>query len=317
MAKNNVDNGRAFEYAFIENLNLEISKSRTSSIINNSSYYTSKCSFESLDNNISDNLVKASKAAIPTILELEPMILKDDKEDLHLRIQSDEQGEIGDVRDIVVDKSSIGWEVGLSMKHNHFAVKHSRLSSKIDFAEKWFGKKCSDIYWKEVRPIFSNLEKLKEKNMKWSDLENKEDDVYVPLLKSFLKELSFQYEADSSIPGKLVEYLLGKYDFYKVVGVDSNERTEIQVFNIHGTLNKQASKSSKSIRIGVAKLPTRIINIGFKPSSKNTIELYLDNGWQFTFRIHNAATKVESSLKFDIQIVGAPTTIETINCRWR
>lgn len=108
MAKNNVDNGRAFEYAFIENLNLEISKSRTSSIINNSSYYTSKCSFESLDNNISDNLVKASKAAIPTILELEPMILKDDKEDLHLRIQSDEQGEIGDVRDIVVDKSSIG-----------------------------------------------------------------------------------------------------------------------------------------------------------------------------------------------------------------
>ena len=151
--------------------------------------------------------------------------------------------------------------------------------------------------------------------MKWSDLENKEDDVYVPLLKSFLKELSFQYEADSSIPGKLVEYLLGKYDFYKVVGVDSNERTEIQVFNIHGTLNKQASKSSKSIRIGVAKLPTRIINIGFKPSSKNTIELYLDNGWQFTFRIHNAATKVESSLKFDIQIVGAPTTIETINCR--
>lgn len=245
------------------------------------------------------------------------MILKDDKEDLRLRIQPDEKGESGDVRDIVIDKNSIGWEVGLSMKHNHFAVKHSRLSSKIDFAEKWFEKKCSDNYWKEVRPIFSKLEKLKEQNMKWSDLQNKEDNVYVPLLKSFLKELSYQYKIDNSIPGKLVEYLLGKYDFYKVIGVDSNERTEIQVFNIHGTLNKQASKSIKSLKIGIAKLPRRIINTGFKPNSKNTVELYLDNGWQFTFRMHNASSMVESSLKFDIQIVGAPTTIETINCRWR
>lgn len=52
MVKHNVDNGRAFEYAFIDNLNSEISKSRASSIIDNSSYYASKCSFESLDDKI-------------------------------------------------------------------------------------------------------------------------------------------------------------------------------------------------------------------------------------------------------------------------
>ena len=54
----------------------------------------------------------------------------------------------------------------------------------------------------------------------------------------------------------------------------------------------------------------------FKPDSTNTLELYLDNGWQFSFRIHNASTKVEPSLKFDIQIIGMPTTIITVNSFW-
>lgn len=46
--------------------------------------------------------------------------------------------------------------------------------------------------------------------------------------------------------------------------------------------------------------------------------LYLDRGWQFGFRIiHNASTKVETSLKFDIQIIGMPTTIISIDCKWK
>lgn len=49
----------------------------------------------------------------------------------------------------------------------------------------------------------------------------------------------------------------------------------------------------------------------------NTVELYMDGGWQFTFRIHNAETYVIPSLKFDIQIVGMPTAIITINCLWK
>jgi hypothetical protein len=42
----------------------------------------------------------------------------------------------------------------------------------------------------------------------------------------------------------------------------------------------------------------------------------MDGGWQFNFRIHNASTYVEPSLKFDIQIIGMPTTIISINCSW-
>ena len=66
----------------------------------------------------------------------------------------------------------------------------------------------------------------------------------------------------------------------------------------------------------IASLPTRIVSLEFKPWSKNTLELYLDQGWQFSFRIHNAATDVEPSLKFDIQIIGMPTTIISIDCKW-
>ena len=43
-----------------------------------------------------------------------------------------------------------------------------------------------------------------------------------------------------------------------------------------------------------------------------------DNGWQFSFRIHNASTFVEPSLKFDIQLIGIPIEVDVkFNCKWR
>lgn len=83
---------------------------------------------------------------------------------------------------------------------------------------------------------------------------------------------------------------------------------------MHGQLNRASKTIKPQIHIPVACLPTRIVNLEFKPNSTNTVELYMDGGWQFSFRIHNAATNVETSLKFDIQIVGMATTIITINC---
>ena len=70
------------------------------------------------------------------------------------------------------------------------------------------------------------------------------------------------------------------------------------------------------VELPISTLPTRIVSLEYKPDSKNTLELYFDGGWQFSFRIYNASTKVESSLKFDIQIIGMPTTIISIDCRW-
>ena len=82
------------------------------------------------------------------ILELEPLILDDGDDELELKIQTDHKGKDGDVRDVLIIRKGIEWEISLSVKHNHFAVKHSRLSKGLDFGEKWYGIKCSDKYWK-------------------------------------------------------------------------------------------------------------------------------------------------------------------------
>jgi hypothetical protein len=96
---------------------------------------------------------------------------------------------------------------------------------------------------------------------------------------------------------ELVQYLLGRYDFYKII--KSNGNVEIISFNITGAL-----KWGKKIP-----LPSRIINISMKPKSKTTLLLVFDQGWQISFRLHNARTLVEPSLKFDINIIGCPATI--------
>ena len=260
---------------------------------------------------------ESALAAVETLFELEPLIVEDGDDELVLKIQQDSRGEEGDVRDILMVRRNIEWEIGLSLKHNHFAVKHSRLSRSLDFGDKWFGVPCSKKYWEDIKPIFDYLVEEKFKGTNWSELPAKEVDVYIPLLTAFMNEVRRSNENDNSIPRKMVEYLLGEFDFYKVVGIDNKRITQIQTFNLHGTLNQSSKKEMPKIKIPIASLPSRIVSLEFKPDSANTIELYMDGGWQFSFRIHNASTKVEPSLKFDVQILGIPTAIMTIECKWQ
>ena len=82
---------------------------------------------------------------------------ENDGDELHLEFQKDDAGTKGDVRDIVIKRNSIAWEVGLSIKHNHEAVKHSRLSHALDFGKEWFNIPCSEAYWTAINPIFDRL----------------------------------------------------------------------------------------------------------------------------------------------------------------
>lgn len=317
MSKESNNQGRAYEYICIVSLEKEIKKVRPVTIENNSSFEAAHHAWNSIGIEIQNILLQSAVSAVETIFELEPLILENDGDTVTLKIQPDSQGEIGDVRDILIIRKGIEWEIGLSVKHNHFAVKHSRLAKTLDFGDRWFGVKCSDNYWKDIEPIFKYLDTEKSNGSKWSDLPNKENDVYIPLLNAFMNEISRSYKAHSDIPQKLVEYLLGQFDFYKVISIDNRRITQIQTYNLRGTLNKTGKKNKPKSIVPVSSLPTRIVNIGFKPNSNNTVELYLDGGWQFSFRIHNASTYVETSLKFDVQIIGMPTTIISINCLWK
>lgn len=308
--------GRAYEYICLLTLLEEIKKIRKAEIEKNSAYRAAEHAWSLMPDGFKSMLSSSASAVVSTIFDMEPMIIENGDDILTLKIQTDNEGKDGDVRDIVIARQDVQWEIGLSLKHNHFAVKHSRLAKGLDFGKKWFGIPCSEQYWKDIKPIFDYLATQKIDKKNWSDLPTKDTTVYVPLLRAFIDELNRSNTKDSSVPKKMVEYLLGEFDFYKVISIDSKRITRIQSYNMHGQLNQSSRTIKPQIQIPVASLPTRIVNLEFKPNSTNTVELYMDGGWQFSFRIHNAATKVETSLKFDIQIVGMPTTIITINCNW-
>ena len=317
MTQNSNNNGRAYEYACLNCLYDAIIKIRPAKILENSSYQASQNAW----NNISEaehviyNI--SANSTIDTIFDLEPNIIEKTEDQLNLYIQDDSHGIEGDVRDIIIERKEIVWEIGLSIKHNHEAVKHCRLSNSIDFGKKWYGVNCSEQYWKDVSPIFDFLETERKKGTLFDELDGKEDRVYLPILSAFKNELSRAIQIDKTIPTKLVEYLLGKYDFYKIISIDSIKVTTIQPFNMHGTLNKKSRVSEPQKRIPLISIPQKLAYLDFKQDSKNTILMVFESGWLFSFRIHNAEKRVIPSLKFDVQIIGMPADVNIkINCKW-
>ena len=273
--------------------------------------------WNTLDGNMQTLYTLSAQSFVKTLFALEPNIIEPTKDTLELYIQPDSHGKNGDVRDIIIKRSNIKWEVGLSLKHNHMAVKHSRLSPRLDFGKKWYGVECSKTYWNDIAPVFAYLKTEKSKGSLFSNLPNKEDDVYVPILRAFMQEVKQQVTNDNTIPRKLVEYLLSRYDFYKIISIDKLRLTTIQSFNMYGTLNTASRVTKPTINVPILALPTTLLHIDFKPNSKTTIIMTFDNGWQFSFRIHNAEDKVTSSLKFDVQIVGMPLDVNIkYNCAW-
>lgn len=310
------DQGRAYEYAWIQTLYSALSALRRTRIVENSSLAANEKAWDLMDEDMQETFKISAKAAVDTILDLEPKMTEDGGDELTLEFQKDGQGIEGDVRDIVIKRKSIGWEVGLSIKHNHDAVKHSRLSRKLDFGDEWFDMPCSDEYWNAVKPIFDKLKKEKQNGKKWSEIKDKEQTVYIPLLQAFMDEVNRANKKDKTMPRKMVEYLIGVEDYYKVVSKDSKELTMIHTFNVHDTLNKPANNKVSATAVSTVKLPTRLISLEFKPNSDNTVQMYLDNDWQLSFRIHNASTKVEPSLKFDVQFIRMPAGVQDIECQW-
>lgn len=278
MSNSSNNQGRAYEYACITTLCNEIKKHRSAEIIMNSSFFAAKHAWELIDNILKTNLIKSAESVVSAIFDLEPKIIEKDEFNVELKLQADGQGETGDVRDILITRNNICWEIGLSIKHNHFAVKHSRLAKRLDFGKKWFNHPCSIDYWNSVYSIFEYLELEKSKKTEWKSIIDKEEGVYTPLLKAFRDEVLRRALIDKETPKKMVEYLLGEYDFYKVISIDVKRVTQIQSFNIRGTLNQESITHKPVMVVPKVSLPTRIVSFDFKPNSNNTLELYMDGG---------------------------------------
>lgn len=278
-----VENGKAFEWA----VGLSLSSIGLMLTENPSSVQNYKC-YNQINDKQKLIFKKNAALAVNHIL---------DKERIYsgrFQFLSDRRGQDGDVRDIVIfTKDKI---FGLSCKTNHSAYKHSRLSDTVDFVSKWglHPNGCSNHYKQIVNDIFGQLREIKNKSKGlalWRDQHNVPGSFYWPVLNAFEDEL-LRVESPSMCKS-FVQYLIGLHDFYKIISRTSS--VEITGFN-----------TQKKLNVSSVKLPDRIISIRSRNGSQYAKTITFNNGWEFNFRIHNASSRVEPSLKFDITATSLP-----------
>lgn len=308
-------NGKAFEYAILKEFKEKLERLTTVEVVENNALLTAQKHFNSFNNIEQGEFLLYASFAVNFLIDIEPRLSNSFGENdiLQLEILTDDKGQDGDVRDVVVIRLLQQWEIGISAKNNHKAVKHSRLSNQIDFGEKWLGVKSSKQYFDEIRPIFDSLEKMRTESNKtktWKSLGAYHPIIYTPILEAFKTELLRIYNTNpSQIASILVEYLIGNKDFYKVI--KSNNNIEIQAYNLHGTLNQPFQDINPKLNTPKVNLPTEIINISYKEDTLTTLIVELNNDWTLSFRIHNASSRIEPSLKFDINLLKSPNSLFT------
>lgn len=305
-------NGKAFEYSLAITYYDFLTQHTKVSLIQNEALNKAKLNFERLDLNIREAMLLASKRSLSFIIDIEPKLVNsiNIKDILEIELATDSAGQKGDVRDVVFLRASSRWEIGFSAKNNHRALKHSRLSHVLDFGKQWINEPCSDEYWKSISIVFDKIKKIKEvdKKAKWREsFKDKHLEVYKPILSAWRKEVLNMSINVSEFSQKFVHYLIGYNDFYKIV--KGKTIVEIHGFNINGTLNKPHGTIKAKHKIGKIKLPTRLIDLSFKPNSLTTLIATFDDGWQISFRIHSAGSILVPSLKFDIQLVSIPNSL--------
>lgn len=302
--------GKSFEYALLVQFEEKLKDKTNLEVIKNSAFEIAKGCFKNVSTTEQSEYLLSASFAVNFLIDIEPRLSNDIGRDdiLQLEILSDNYGESGDVRDVLTIRLLQKWEIGVSAKNNHNAVKHSRLSANIDFGKKWLGVKNSKEYFDTVTPIFNNLERIKKESgakKKWSELGDYHSSIYIPILKAFIKELKNLYKkASSNVATSLVSYLVGNKGFYKVI--KGKNCVEIHAYNINGTLNLPFKEILPKYKTPKVPLPTTIVDIDFKPNSNTTAIVTMNNDWTLSFRIHNASSKVESSLKFDINLLKSP-----------
>ena len=273
-----VRNGKAFEFAIATNLenrfNVPI---EMDNVACKAKDYYEQCTLQYLD--------EAANSAVEFLSKNDPRFQMATK----ICILPDKRGEFGDVRDIITILVE-GNEIGLSAKHNNKKAKHPRISAQSDFGQEWTRFPVSDSYFGAISPIFERLQN--EKRSYWNQIPDKMDNIYLPILSAFKTEVIQLSELHGeAFVQRLFQYLVGNLDYYKVICFEG--RVIIQSFNINGTLEWGE----------ILNTPKRIQCITRKQGSKTTLIVEFSKGWKFSFRIHNAKTNIESSLKFDIEFL--------------
>jgi len=311
--------GKAFEYACLTALFDKLGEQGLSNLIitEDAPYFTVKSCFHEIEKtkgSYATELMLAGKKLSETLIKTEPKLcFFDNTKKLTLSIQPDSKGQLGDVRDFIAvitsENNEITWQIGVSCKHNHTAVKHPRMSPTIDFGKEWLGEPLSNDDFDSLKTIFNQVDEDKKNGkVTWSDLDNKEklDRYYKPLLNLVIDKIK-SHPNQMEMSHHIISYLIGNEDFYKAIYKTGSRELLIQGFNFNGTLNLKSSDKEPLLKVEKLSLPNRVIDVAMRPASDTTLEIFFDKGWQVSMRIHNASKKLEQSLKMDVQLMGTPT----------
>lgn len=316
------DNGNAFEFALGVTLAKAVSKFTAVEFVEDSKHVNCKKAFESASSLNQKRFLESAALPLDTLFRLEPAICnpRGSNDILYIALNPDARGIAGDVRDVLLfrknSRGSIIWEIGLSAKNNHDAVKHSRLSPLIDFGKEWVGVPCSKEYMSKAAEIFGHVMELKNTGVKtWAALGyDKEKKIYIPLLDAFRNEMIRIFrEGGKDVAENLIMYLIGREPFYKIIKHDRNAMVVMKAFNFCKGLGQSYNGTKPYCRPEKIPLPTRMVELEYsdKQNLRDSLSLIMDRGWQVNFRLHNASSLLENSLKFDIQLVGNPPVLFT------
>jgi hypothetical protein len=307
-----VKNGNAFEYACVVALDKVISNYQSVTVVRDQRMVDCQDSFNTFSVENRNIMIKAAKSGISTILDYEPYLLESNPNGVEIQLNPMRTGKKGDVRDILIAHRETNWEIGISAKHNHHAVKHQRLSPNIDFGQLWFNIDTPGVYFDSLNETWLYLREQKEYGTLWSDIDKTK--IYRTVLESFCNALETMNRSNYFLAARFLEYLLGRHDFYKVIVLTKEQQTIVRPFNIHNTLHKKSINGINSRSKSTMKLPKQILRIEMVDDAN--VIVYFDKGWTVKMRIHNASSVVEPSLKFDVQLEGVPDTMNNAISTW-
>ena len=297
---NGVTNGKGLEWAVAK----EIQSSTGFQIEESKPMLTARSAYEKLNGG---SLISVYDRWVPLcvdhVLHLESKILSGRGRDGKILINSDAKGQSGDVRDVVITTGGVSF--GISCKNNHTAFKHSRLSPRINFPLEWeLGEdSASNQYMSGVNALFSKIENNAGpfRVAEWSHVSQETKYAYYKELLSVFRDEVLRIRDKSvlsaaQLAAGLVKYVIGRKDFYKLI--IKSDSGLIEGYNL-----------SRTINVPRIPLPSTVLAVEFAPGSAGTLLLFMDAGYTFTFRIHSASSKIESSFKFDIQAIGLPREV--------
>lgn len=271
---------------------------------------------------------QASRVAAVYLKMVEPILTPN--KDIYgvLRAFPDRAGIKGDVRDIDFeifkdkDHKDLITNIGISCKNNHEAVKHPRITEDPDFVKVWTNGEinCSLDFIKGMNVIFDKIDQYGKIYEKWSQVKDKMDSIYYPIIKLFVSEIKKQsmtnhndsidkQEKAKKFTKLFFEYMFGTQDFYKFIKDDGANATKVYPYNMHGSLMCPYNGKKNKQAVKTITMPEEIVEVRVKPNSKTTMEIYFDQ-WIISMRLHNADSKISrTSLKFDVQIKAQPRKV--------